>query len=132
MPNGAVNFRRTPVPHRAPQRQSVADRKALSDMCRMLELIDHGHRIILNGYLALAIRSNQELIATQTEEGAHYRALTGEKFRQIRRVIDVAGSCNEPAARCEFFRMTDDSRDRMTPVERFVQNCRTDKACRAQ
>jgi hypothetical protein len=61
-----------------------------------------------------------------------YRVLTGKQFRQIRRVIDVARSCNEPAARFEFFQIPDDCGDSMASVERFVQNCRTDEACCAQ
>jgi hypothetical protein len=60
-------------------------------------------------------------------EGAHYRVLTGEEFRQILGVIDVARSCNEPAVRFQFFRVPDNCRNSMASVERFVQNCRTDE-----
>jgi hypothetical protein len=45
----------------------VSDRKALANMRGMLELVDHGDRIVLHGNVAEAVPVDEELIATQSE-----------------------------------------------------------------
>ena len=45
----------------------ITDREPLPNMFRLLEFIEHGHRIILHGDPALALGIDQKLVAAQAE-----------------------------------------------------------------